>query len=54
MPKPEAFSIHNNTNMTCNTSPRPLPVSHIKQAENMWVDQKRYLHHPVVFPSLSQ
>lgn len=35
MSKPEAFSIPNNTNMTCNTSYHPLPVSRIKQDENM-------------------
>lgn len=36
MSKPEAFSTPNNTNMTCNTSYQPpLPVSHIKQDENM-------------------
>lgn len=35
MSKPEAFSIPNNTNMTCDTSYHPLPVSHIKQDENM-------------------
>lgn len=35
MSKPEAFSIPNNTNMTCNTSYHPLPVSHIKEDENM-------------------
>lgn len=32
---PEAFSIPNNTNMTRNTSYHPLPVSRIKQDENM-------------------
>lgn len=35
MSKPEAFSVPNNTNMTCNTSYHPLPVSRIKQDENM-------------------
>lgn len=35
MSKPEAFSIPNNTNMTHNTSYHPLPVSCIKQDENM-------------------
>lgn len=35
MSKPEAFSIPNNTNMTCDTSYHPLPVRHIKQDENM-------------------
>ena len=35
MCKHEAFSIPNNINMTCNTSYHPLPVSHIKQDENM-------------------
>lgn len=35
MSKPEAFSTPNNTNMTSNTSYRPLPVSHIKQDENV-------------------
>lgn len=35
MSKPEAFRIPNNTNMTCDTSYHPLPVSRIKQDENM-------------------
>lgn len=35
MSKPEGFSIPNNTNMTCNTSYHPLPVSRIKQDKNM-------------------
>ncbi len=35
MSKPEAFSRPNNTGMTCDTSYHPLPVSRIKQDENM-------------------
>lgn len=35
MSKPEAFSITNNTSMTCNISYHPLPVSRMKQDENM-------------------
>lgn len=35
MPKPEALSVPNNTNMTSHTSYHPLPVSHIKQHKNM-------------------